>query len=89
MRSKLGKNRAALFGSDLRRDEARRPRRPRILRRAKPIEGAALESARKELLAARSKRAPPPIDRKIVTRGAAKAAVGRVGAPPSGPATRH
>ena len=38
-----------------------------ILRRVKPAEGAVFESARKELLAARSKRAPPPIDRKIVT----------------------
>jgi uncharacterized protein YyaL (SSP411 family) len=38
-----------------------------ILRRVKPAEGVALESARKELLAARSKRAPLPIDRKIVT----------------------
>jgi uncharacterized protein YyaL (SSP411 family) len=38
-----------------------------ILRRVKPVDGAALESARKELLAARSKRAPPPIDSKIVT----------------------
>jgi uncharacterized protein YyaL (SSP411 family) len=38
-----------------------------ILRRVKPADGPALESARKELLAARGKRAPPQIDRKIVT----------------------
>jgi len=63
----LGKDRAALveatYGVTKRGDLDGRS----ILRRARPIEGAALESARKELLAARSKRAPPPIDRKIVT----------------------
>ena len=38
-----------------------------ILRRVQAVDGAALESAREALLAARSKRAPPAIDRKIVT----------------------
>jgi uncharacterized protein YyaL (SSP411 family) len=64
----LGKDRAALveasYGVTRRGDLDGRS----ILRRAGPIAAAAEnESARKQLLAARNKRAPPATDRKIIT----------------------
>ena len=63
----LGKDRAAMvetsYGVTRRGDLDGRS----ILRRVGPIDGAAVESARIKLLAARSKRAPPAIDRKIIT----------------------
>ena len=63
----LGTDLAATVGEDYGVSEAGDLDGRSILRKVRTMEGASLEGARKALLAARGKRAPPAIDRKIVT----------------------